>query len=213
MVTTESPPLVVPGAAYAFGASPFHVKGVLYQGTQAFFEKKVAGGLPRLLREMGPGPLADFLGQRFLPSSRYDVMPVPALIHHEAAVLNQSVQAYLQARTRWQAEQDLRGAYRLQLALVSPDTVASRLPRIMMQMFTFSRVTTESPAPRTTRVHVHGVPRPLAEWLNTSLMVYARYAMEQAGAATVFTHHDSPTPDGTESGIPLVALHLRLSWV
>lgn len=81
------PPLVPTGATFAFGKSPFHVKGVLYAGTQSYFEKRVPGRMATLLAEIGPSPLRDFIAQRFLVSSRYDVMPVPALIAHEGRAM------------------------------------------------------------------------------------------------------------------------------
>jgi hypothetical protein len=133
------PPLVPVGAEFAFGRSPFHAKGVLYLGTQSFFAENVRGGLDALASEIQDEALRAFITQKFLPASLYDVMAVPALVAYEARALRMGHDDYLLHRTRYQAKKDLGGVYAWLLRLASPRLVATRLPRIMLQMFDFAQ--------------------------------------------------------------------------
>ena len=205
------PPLVPIGAEFAFGQSPFHAKGVLYLGTQSFFSEHVRGGVEALAQEIEHEPLRAFITQKFLASSLYDVMPVPALIAYEARTLRMGVDDYLLHRTRHQAKKDLGGVYAWLLRLATPQLVASRLPRIMLQMFDFAQAEVVSESPHELVARFTGIPAPLAPWLNVCLAVYAETAIKLAGG--------NPTIDagtlrssGTRAGLSLVDLEVPIRW-
>jgi hypothetical protein len=200
------------GATFAFGASPFRVKGGLYANTQTYFEKEIPGGVATLYAEIGDGPLRDFISQRFLVSSRYDVMPVPALIAHEARATNADLATYLRRRTAYQANADIHGVYRVLLALASPDRVIERLPKLLVQMFDFATVDFEDHGEGVRVATFGGIPEPLEPWLRIGFSVYAETALRFAGAKDVDASFLDSADEGTKVGLPIRRMRLRIVW-
>lgn len=207
-----SVPLVPRGAEFGFGQSPFHVKGVLYIGTQSYFRERVPGGLEALVETIGPGPLADFIAQPFLASSRYDVMPVPALIEHEARTVGQSLATYLDARTRWQADRDLHGVYRFILRFVHPSRVMARLPQLLVAMFDFPALEVETLGESERLATFQRIPAPLEPWLRVGFSVYTERALRHAGAGEVHTDFTDSSDEGYEAGLRMRTMRMRVRW-
>ncbi len=206
------PPLVPSGAQFVLGESPFRAKGVLYIGTQTFFDEHLRGGASELYGDIREPELAAFISQRFLPSGWYDVMPVPVLIAYEARALRMDLAEYLRHRTRWQAQRDLSGVHRWLLKMASPRMVATRLPKVMTQMFDFASAEIASSSSDQALVHLDGIPAVLNEWFHNALGVYAETALKLAGARRVDTSVDGSTGSGERAGIALNRLTLRLRW-
>lgn len=203
------PPLIPKGADFAFGRSPFRVKGVLYLGTQSFFAEH--HGIDALLREIEEPQLREFIAQPFLAASLYDVTPVPALIAYEARVLRMGLPSYLLHRTRHQARKDLGGVYAWLLKLASPRLIARHLPRIMMQMFDFASVEVVRDEPNEVVAVMRGIPRILAPWLEVGLHVYAETALTLAGARAN-TSPPKLVSAGQRAGLELVEMTVALRW-
>ena len=103
-----------PALALPLGTGPFHVKGVIYLGTQKYFLEQVPDGMARLTETIEAPELRAFIQQKFLPSSWYDVLPVAPLIRAEAEVSQLSVREYMQRRAAFQAhwrEETVLAAY------------------------------------------------------------------------------------------------------
>ncbi len=201
------PPMPIP-----VGTGPFHVKGVLYIATQKYFETQVEGGLAKLASTLEDPEVRDFIQQKFLPSSWYDVLPVAPLIRAEAEVSKQTVSTYLRHRARFQAEEDISGVYRWLLKLASPETIALKLPRLLTQIFDFGESSAEKVRDRTVHISLVGFPRPLGEWYTNAFEVYAETALGLAGAKNVSIHLKA-TPDDAGGGrIPLVTLAGDIYW-
>jgi hypothetical protein len=201
------PPMPIP-----VGTGPFHVKGVLYVATQKYFNTQVEGGLAKLASTLEDEQVRDFIQQKFLPSSWYDVLPVAPLIRAEAECCNQTVSRYLRQRARFQAQEDIGGVYRWLLKLASPETIALKLPRLLTQIFDFgeSQATPVSDG----RVHIalKGFPRLLGEWYTNAFEVYAETALELAGAKNISLHLKSTAEDAGGGRIPLVTLEGDIHW-
>lgn len=205
------PPSTPDGATFAFGASPFHAKGVLYLGTQSFFEANLRGGLAAFAADIDRPELRAFITQKFLAASWYDVMPVPALIAYEARALRMELEQYLLHRTRWQAKKDLGGVYGWVLKLASPEMVMSRLPRIFLQMFDFGTLDATPVKDHHARMALGAIPEPLERWLTTAFGVYCDTALKLAGAVRSESRVTT-SPDGARAGVPLVKLTCDVSW-
>ncbi len=208
----DIPPVVPPGATFEFGRSPFHAKGVLYEGTQTFFEKNVPGGFARLVETIGPGPLADFINRDFIASNWYDVLPAPALIVYEAETMGLSVDEYLHRRTQWQVEQDTGGVYRVLLKVVSARKVADRLPILVSQMFDFCELKVERPADKQRIAHFGGVPETLEPWLRVSLRLYTEHVLTRAGARSVDFQLLDTRPEPPREGVARVRLAFDVTF-
>ena len=210
-IPPKVPPLVPPGATFAFGASPFRTKGVLYLGTQSFFETNLQGGMAAFVEELDHPELRAFVTQKFLASSWYDVMPVPALIAYEAQALRMPLDAYLVHRTRWQAKSDLSGVYGWVLKLASPRMVATRLPKIFAQVFNFAIAEGGESEPARATASLGGIPEPLERWLTAGVSIYCDTALKLAGARKVDVVVTSE-PAGERAGVPLVKLLTDVTW-
>lgn len=192
--------------------SPFRAKGVLYRGTVSFFEEHAERGIGLVIDELPPGRLKHFLAQQFQAGSWYEVMIVPALIDAEARALRMSLETYLVYRTRWQAERDTKGVYRLLLKLSSPATVVERLPQLITQMFNFGRPFLEQLEPRRVGLSVSGIPLQLVPWLETSFRVYIETAVKLAGASECEMKVFAPNVQSPRSGFSMATLRGEVSW-
>lgn len=208
----EIPPLVPPGARFAFGKSPFHVKGVLFQGTQAFFEQNVQGGVATLASEITQPELREFIQGNFLTAGWYDVMPVPALIAYEARALRMGLAEYLLHRTRYQAKRDLGGVYGWVLRIATPSMVVTRLPRVMSQMFDFATTEVVRETDHEVEMRFAGIPAVLEQWLHTAIVVYAETALKLAGARSVETSPPRVESAKDVDGVRVVTLSCRVTW-
>ena len=201
-----------PELALPLGTGPFHVKGVLYLGTQKYFTNDVPNGMARLAETLDDPNVRAFITQKFLPSSWYDVLPVAPLIRAEAEVCGQTVPAYLRKRAAFQAREDIGGVYRWLLKLASPELVALKLPRLLTQIFDFGDAYTERLDERTVRIEVREFPSALSEWYSTAFDVYAETTLELAGAKNVSIALKPVGSGRHASGAPLVTLRGDANW-
>lgn len=201
-----------PELALPLGTGPFHVKGVLYLGTQKYFTTEVPDGLAKLVQTLDDPSVRAFIQQKFLAASLYDVLPVAPLIRAEAEVCQQTVSAYLRKRAAFQAREDIGGVYRWLLKLASPELVALKLPRLLTQVFDFGDSFTERIDERCIRVEVREFPQALSEWYSTAFDVYAETALGLAGAKNIDVRM-KPVPTGRHAtGVELVTLRGDARW-
>lgn len=201
-----------PALALPLGAGPFHVKGVLYLGTQKYFGSEVPGGLPRLVETLEDPAVREFIQGKFLPSSWYDVLPVAPLIRAEAEVCHQTVPSYLRKRAAFQAREDISGVYRWLLKLASPELVALKLPRLLTQIFDFGDSNAERLDERVVQIELREFPAVLGEWYSTAFEVYAETALALAGAKNISLVLRAVPTGRHASGVDLVTLRGDLQW-
>jgi len=201
------PPLALP-----IGTGPFHVKGVLYLGTQKYFQSEVPDGIARLVATLDEPSVREFIQSKFLPSGWYDVLPVAPLIRAEAEVCHQTVPSYLRKRAAFQAREDLEGVYRWLLKLASPESVALKLPRLLTQIFDFGDSYTERLEEHVVHIELREFPAALTEWYSTAFEVYAETALGLAGAKNVSLVLRATPTSHHASGVPLVTLTGDAHW-
>jgi hypothetical protein len=192
--------------------SPFRTKGVLYLGTQLYFAAESPRGIEAVAAHLRPGRLQDFVRQKFLPGGQYEVLVVPALISAEARAMGQTLDRYLLHRTRFQADRDIHGVYKLLLKLTSPETVIVRLPKVITQMFNFATPTVSMTAPHRAELSVTGVPATLVPWLQVGFKVYCERAVELAGGGTPSLRFDTPAVEPEKDGFPMRTLRGAITW-
>src|SRR5262249_12557673 len=109
------------------GKSPFRIKGDFYRQmnqTIDHFDQRTGGALrARLVRE----GLADFIGQRFLPSNYYDILPMPRFTMALAAVLGRDVHELTRRMGHSALESSTSGLYNSFLVL-SVENFVTRFP-------------------------------------------------------------------------------------
>lgn len=201
-----------PAEAPPLPQTPFKLKGNVYHGTIEFFEASCPGGYRQLVDSVGDPALAEFLRQIFVSSAWYEATLLPRLVEAEAKVLGLEPLVYLERRSRWQAERDISGVYRMLLRLTSPELVAARLPRAMMQMVNFGKAAIAEAGPKRYRGQVTGFPEALKEWFGTAVRVYAETALSLAGASNPSFRVTSVTPEPSHLGHAMCTMHIEMSW-
>jgi hypothetical protein len=197
---------------FAPGESPFRVKGGIYLGTLKYFEKEVPGGVAALHAQIEDGKLRAFIEQKFLPSGWYDVLPVAQLIRAEARALNLTVANYLRKRTVFQVEQDIGGIYRFLLAILSPESVATRLPRLLTQIFDHGTTEVRLVEPGWLESTMGGFPALLYDWYSTAFEVYTETALHKAGGKKILALVRPPEPEGQKDGVDLIKFRVDARW-
>jgi hypothetical protein len=188
------------------GTSPFHVKGVAYLGHVDYAEKHIPGGAQVVAAAMHDTALREFLEQKFLAASWYDVFPMVPVWYACAKLLHQNPTDFLRERMRYQAASDIHGVYRFLLKLASAKAIALRLPRVMQQYFDFGVSESRVVGPGLVRAKVSGVPEPIVPWFRLAGETYTAIALELAGIAFVQVRRLPISPAGEAHGVRLVSL-------
>jgi hypothetical protein len=196
--------------AFAPGASPFRLKGIVYRAHSAYANELIPGGETAVNAAFKSPLLRAFMEQRFMASSWYDAMPIVPVWHACARVLGQNPAEFLRARTRHQAHQDIHGVYRLILKVASAEAVAVRLPRVMLQYFDFGKTTSRVVRPGVIHFEHSGIPQPMVPWFGIVGETYVSVALEIAGAKAFQVRRRPIMPGGETSGVPLATLGVEV---
>lgn len=191
--------------------SPFHAKGLVYQGARHFYAARVRGGLEAFRRHLEP-ELAEFFDQPFLAGSWYDILPIVSLSQTAARLSGLAHHQLVRQNAAWVAERDMNGVYRFALKLTSPAAVVSRLPRLSLQYFDFGRAEGEMTGDRRFETWRHGIPEVLAQWMIWVTEGFTPVVLEAAGADRVAVSVPEQQHDGTVLGFSTVRMHFVMEW-
>jgi hypothetical protein len=195
---------------FAPGASPFRLKGIVYRGHAEYAAEHIPGGETAVNAAFKDARLRTFMQQRFLASSWYDALPIVPVWHASARVLQQPAVDFLRVRTRHQALQDIHGVYRLALKVASPEQVAMRLPRIVLQYFDFGKAQSRVVRPGVVHFENSGVPALMAPWFAVVAETYVGVALELSGAKTFAIRRRPTQPAGEMHGIAMATLAVEV---
>lgn len=194
------------------GASPFHVKGHVYQKMFEDFAATVEGGVATLAARSGEPGLDEFVQQTFMGGGWYDALPMMPLSIEHARACGVPLHAHLRGRGRWIAERDIPGIYRVLLKLASPELVVSRLPRAATQYFDFGAASVETLRPGLAHATLCGVPRSLVPVIAATTEGFVGAALEIAGARNVRVRCIDTPLDGARDGVSLTRVCLEIAW-
>jgi hypothetical protein len=122
-------------------------------------------------------------------------------------------ETFLRVRTRYQAERDASGVYKMLLKLTSPEALALRLPRLVAQYLDFARAETHVVAPGHVVFAQTTTPRALARWFQLVHEGYIDTLVPMSGAKNVRYRADARlTTDHVRDGIELVTLRGDVCW-
>ncbi len=207
------PPLSLPRLlGFAAGASPFRVKGHVYQGLFESTDKRCPGGVAAVLPRLADEELQTFFQQKFLAASFYDLLPLLEFGREAAHLAGVPYSSYVRGGARLQAEKDVNGLYRALLRLASPNLVVSRMPRALVQYMNFGQAEGRMTAERTFEIVVRGVPEAVQVWLTAAAEGFVPYVLETAGATEVTSRAIRATPDETVNGVQLVRGGVVFKW-
>jgi hypothetical protein len=195
------------------GQSPFRAKGTTYLALYASFDKRVPGGSEAVFSRIEDARVIAFFEQRFLASSTYDILPMLEASKLAAKIAGAPWREFVRGGAKFTAERDLNGVYRVLLKLASPRMVVERLPRILVQYFTFGHVEGHFSGPTRYEAIARGIPKPVAPWLTHAAEGFVPTVMGAAGAkdAAVIVH-----PFDVEDHVQGMEMHttrFSVSWV
>jgi hypothetical protein len=194
------------------GASPFHLKGLVYRRHVEYARQFVPGGDAAVNAQFRDPALRAFFAQPFLASSWYDALPIVPVWYATARVMGLPAVEFLRTRTRDQAIHDIHGVYRLLLKITSAETVALRMPRVVAQYFDFGTTEATLVRPGVVRVEHRGMPAVLGTWFAIVGEAYIRVALEIAGAAAVQFRRAPTSVTGQAHGVELVSLSAEVQY-
>jgi hypothetical protein len=197
--------------SFAPGESPFHAKGIVFSTSRAFYDHRVPGGMAAVLDQIKDPATLTFMDQRFLTGGWYDIFPVLTLSAAAARACHVSAIELLREGARWQAERDLRGLYRVILAVASPSAVALRLPALSKQYFDFGEADGSMIGENALESNRWGIPAPLESWFITATSGFVPVALAMAGAKNVQIRSET-SADARAHGVPTVRIRFEIRW-
>jgi hypothetical protein len=194
------------------GEGPFRIKGVAYRGHLEYVAEHVPGGVEGMLRGFRDPALADFFGQKFLASSLYDIIPLVVAGYVCARQSRRTFFDFVRVRSRYQAQKDIRGVYRVLIKLVSPMHVVERLVALQAQYLDFAAGEVHVIDKQHVEVARPKLPAMLSAWMAVVLETYLEVLLGAAGARNVRTRPLPVEPDGLVHGVPAVRWSCDVIW-
>ena len=192
--------------------SPFHCKGLVYQGARDFYQESVPGGVEAVGSHLPRPELAMLLRDRTLAGSWYDVAPIVGISRLAARLSGVPHPRFVRENAAWMAKRDLDGVYRFLLRVTSPDIAIDRLTRLSMQYFDFGGCDGERLGQGRFISRRTGIPEPLAPWMAWAVEGFVPVVLAAAGAKEVRVRSSSPTVEGDVLGTRTVGLAFEISW-
>jgi hypothetical protein len=189
----------------------FRAKGLVFLGAREFYAAHVPGGWDGVLSQLSPEGAA-FFTQTFLSGNWYDVMPILPLSAAAARASGKLQSRLVRENAEWLARRDLRGIYRLIVAVASVEMVAQKLPDLSLRYFDFGRAEGKMVGEKVFESNRFGIPAPLAEWFAAATSGFVPVALGSAGAKSVQVRASPPAPDGHAHGVALVKTRFEISW-
>jgi hypothetical protein len=184
----------------------------MYLGALEYYDSVVPGGMAAVLASIKDGDLVEFLSQRFLAASWYDVMPMAPLASAAARVRGVSVGQVLEERGRWQVQRDLLGVHRALLTNSTPEEVVKRMPRAGAQYFDFGEIRVEVVRPGVGEGVRTDLPAVLRAWYAHGTAAYVKAALEAAGAKEPEVRFRAGEVIGAREGFTMLNVPFDITW-
>jgi hypothetical protein len=194
------------------GESPFKIKGVAYRGHLEYVSEFVDGGVDEMLRGFRDPALVEFFQQKFLPSTFYDIIPLIVAGYVCARQTRKSFSEFVRIRSRYQAERDVGGVYRVLIKLVSPMHVIERLSALQSQYLSFAEGGVEVLGDKHVLFTRPKLPHLLAHWTGNVLEAYVDVLLTRAGARNVLARPLPLLADGQVHGVAAVKWQCDVTW-
>jgi hypothetical protein len=170
----------------------------------------VPGGISAV-RQSLHADLGSFFSQMFTPTLSFDALPIVALSAHVAAMLRRPHLDVVRDNARWLAERDIRGVHRLLLGVLSPQIVATRLPKAALRYFEFGRAEATLAPPNRCTAQQFEIPAYLVPWFVACVEGFVPVALQKARAKSPRVRCLGATR--SSSPITPVTISFEFSWV
>jgi hypothetical protein len=165
-----------------------------------------------MLRGFRDPALGEFFQQKFLPSTFYDIIPLIVAGYICARQTRKSFSEFVRIRSRYQAERDVGGIYRVLIKLVSPMHVIERLSALQSQYLSFAEGGVEVLGDKHVLFTRPKLPHMLAHWTGNVLEAYVDVLLTRAGARNVLARPLPLVVDGQLHGVAAVKWQCDLTW-
>jgi hypothetical protein len=193
------------------GDAPFQAKGLVYLGAREYYAGHIAGGCDAVRAHLAPD-LTTFFDQSFLTGGWYDAMPILPISVAAARASGKSHPRFVRENAEWMAKRDLRGIYKLIVAMASIEMVAERLPDLSLRYLNFGRADGKMVGDKAFESNRYGIPAPLADWFVAATNGFVPVALGTAGATNVRVRAEPHVPDGHAHGVTLVRTKFEIHW-
>lgn len=196
------------------GESPYRLKGTAYTSRVEWVEKHIPGGM-NAMREgvdrcFGPA-VAAYFEQPFLSASWYDVFPLAQSAVVCGELTGASYLDFLSVVSKAAADGQVGRIYKWFLKMVSPKTIAVRIPKMVDTFFDFGRVEIAEDDREHILAIFEGIPEPFAPWYATVCSAYFERVLEING---------TPRPQltwsvertGSADGVHLLRMLVEVRW-
>ena len=192
------------------GTSPFHIKGDFYRQMHRALEhhdQRSGGAVSRVLEREGLGA---FVGQSFLSSVFYDVLPAARIAMAVAEARGRDVYELTAEFGQLAVQDQMRGTYGRFLQQLTPANVCQRYGQVMKQFYDFGPVTLTPTEGGATLLRT-GVPLCVAEWWCLTGVPFLVLPLTANGAREVAVEWRLQ-PQGEQQGVPLGDVHWDIRW-
>jgi hypothetical protein len=183
----------------------------VFLGAREFYAEQVPGGCDAVRAHLDPETAA-FFDRRFLSGAWYDVMPLLPISAAAARASGKTLTKLVRENAEWIAKRDLRGIYKLILAVASVEMVVEKLPDLSLRYFDFGRADGRMSGEKTFESNRFGIPAPMADWFAAATAGFVPVALTLAGARNVFVRSAPHAPDGQAHGVALLRTKFEIRW-
>jgi hypothetical protein len=174
--------------------------------------EKYPGGREAYLKALSFDPqMAAFHSQIFLSAIWYDFMPLVCAGVTCARAMNMDFEAFIAYRARYQAELDLRGVYKVLLAVTPNSFLARKLTTVLARYFDFGEPVVIEEHVGHVICEVRRVPQMFASWMRACFTGFIQAVLEQGGAKDVTVYATSSAAEEVQ-GYPGCTVRLDIRW-
>ena len=197
---------------FATGKAPFKVKGIAYAFHMEYVKSEIPGGLAAQNAHFENAALARFFEQPFFATSWYDVYPLMQAGHACGAATHESFEEFVRRRGRHQVKKDLGLVRRALVRMLSPATLATRVPQINATYFDFVKVETRVESKHSVEGFCRGLPGAVLRWYQLVTETFLDEVMARSGADKRVIEWRPPRRAGEAHGIVIYDVGYHVYW-
>jgi hypothetical protein len=194
------------------GTSRFHIKGLSYRGIKQFIHSRLPGGHDAIVRSLDDARLPPFLEQRFLASSRYDILPMLPINAAIARQLGVPLRELAAQQGDAQARYDAGEVYRRTFEVMTLEDPVGSMNRYEMLYYDFGECRGAVVAPGHVVQVRRGMPEYLLPWFTPMHTAYIKALFVMKGAPGVEVVPQAPIASGVRHGLRIVDVETHIRW-
>ncbi len=177
-----------------------------------YVEEQVPGGIPAQRERLEDPGVKEFFDQTFFATNWYDVYPLVAAGHACGDITGLGFEEFVRVRGRHQVKKDLGLVRRALLRVMSPASLAVRVPKLNASYFDFVTVESKALGADTVRGRCSGLPAAILRWYQLVTETFIHEVVVRGGAESCRIDWDRATPDGDAHGLEVFSCEYGVHW-